>query len=287
MKLFKNILSPFPYTRGLVAESLSALRTCALATIILFFIRPFGLEEAATTTILGFGVVVFLSALLNIVATLFVFRRFIDEEKWCVWKEVVRVLIYLSLNVLATLLVANYTLTIQLDAIMVFKFIGFTVLFSIMPVSIRTISVKNWLLKQRLKEAQELAIIIDEKSPENNSLDEIVLKSNIVNDAFVTNSNDLLFIEAEKNYVTIVSNKKGKVHKTLLRLSLVKAQEQITSDAIIRCHRSFLININAVSKVRGNSQGLKLVLSDELPPVPVSRSYKEKVVKKINIFNSN
>ena len=287
MQLFNNFLSPFPYTRGLVAESFSGLRACALATLILFLIRPFGLDEATATTILGFGVAVFLSALLNIIGTLFVFRRFINEEKWNVWKEVARVLIYLSLNVLAILLVANHTLPIQLDSIMVFKFIGFTILFAIIPISIRTIGVKNWLLKQQLKEAQELANVIEENSPENNSFDEIVLKSNIVNDAVATNSKDLLFIEAEKNYVTIVVNKDGKIHKTLLRLSLVKAQEQITSDAIIRSHRSFLVNINAVSKVIGNSQGLKLVLSDELTPVPVSRSHKEEVVKKINMFHSN
>jgi len=112
------------------------------------------------------------------------------------------------------------------------------------------------------------------------------LKSNIVNDIITTNSKDFLFIEAEKNYITIVDNKCGKICKSLLRLSLIKAQEQITNDNIIRCHRSYLININTVCKVIGNSQGLKIVFSDELQPVPVSRSYKKEVIKKINLFHS-
>lgn len=288
MQLFNNLLSPFPYTRGLVTESFSALRACILATLILFLIRPFGLNEATVTTIIGFGAAVFLSALLNILVALFIFRRFINEEKWTVWKEVLRILIYLSINVIAILLYANYTLPIQLDKVLILKFIGFTVLFAIIPISIRTISVKNWLLKRRLKEAQELANVIEKKSQDYNSSNDcnIVLKSNIVNEIITIRSKDFLFIEAEKNYITIVDNKCGKIRKTLLRLSLIKAQEQITNDNVVRCHRSYLININMVSKVIGNSQGLKIVFSDELQPIPVSRSYKKEVVKKINLIHS-
>lgn len=282
MQLFNNLLSPFPYTRGLIAESFSALKTCILATIILLVIRPFGLDKVTATTILGFGLVVFVSALINILVALFVVRKFVNEEKWTVWKEVIRVLIYLCVNVIAIMVFANYTLPIELDNIIILKFISHTILFAIIPISIRTVSIKNWLLKQRLKEAHKLANIIEERASDNNSTDVIVLKSNIVNDVVTTSFKDLLFIEADKNYITIVENSNGKVRKTLLRLSLIKAQEQITNDIIIRCHRSFLVNINAVSKAIGNSQGLKLVFLDELKTVPVSRSYKEEVMQKIN-----
>lgn len=286
MQLFNNLSSPFPYTRGLTTETFSALRACILATLILFLLRPFGLGEASTSIILGFGIVVFLSALLNIIAALYVFRKFINEERWTVWKEILRTLIYLSINVIAILFFANRALSIQLNQLVIFKFIGFTILFATVPISIRTISVKNLLLKQRLREAQDLAKIIEDKPIKNDPLNGIILKSNIVNDVVTTNCKDLLFIEAEKNYIAIVDRKQGEINKTLLRLSLIKAYEQIKNDSIIRCHRSYLVNINAVRKVTGNSQGLKLVFSDELQPIPVSRSYKEEVMRKISQLHS-
>jgi len=286
MQLFNNLSSPFPYTRGLTTETFSALRACILATLILFLLRPFGLGEASISIILGFGIVVFLSALLNIIVALYVFRKFINEERWTVWKEILRTLIYLSINVIVILFFANRALSIQLNQLVIFKFIGFTILFATVPISIRTISVKNLLLKQRLREAQDLAKIIEDKPIKNDPLNGIILKSNIVNDVVTTNCKDLLFIEAEKNYIAIVDRKQGEINKTLLRLSLIKAYEQIKNDSIIRCHRSYLVNINAVRKVTGNSQGLKLVFFDELQPIPVSRSYKEEVMRKISQLHS-
>jgi DNA-binding LytR/AlgR family response regulator len=45
---------------------------------------------------------------------------------------------------------------------------------------------------------------------------------------------------------------------------------------IVRCHRSYLVNLNAVNEINGNAQGLKLSIN-KMPSggcsVPVSRSY--------------
>ena len=283
--LIKKITAPFPYTRGFVPEIFSTLKVCFIATLIFFFFKPFGLEEVTTSTIFGFGLAVFLSALFNISISLSVVRTFINEEKWCVWKEIIRVLIYLFINIIVIILFASYNFEINLSSFTILKFVGVTIFLSIIPLSLRVVSVNNWLLKKKLQEAEHLSEILKDKKLENaNTI--IQLKSNIVNDIVETNNEELQFIEADKNYIAITELKNGEPKKKLLRLSIVKALEQIEGENIVRCHRSFIVNLKAVTSVTGNSQGLKLVLSENIQPIPVSRSYKKEITDKLSSLGS-
>ncbi|OUR97727.1 hypothetical protein A9Q86_16070 [Flavobacteriales bacterium 33_180_T64] len=283
MSIIENITAPFPYTRGFISETLSILKVCLLATLIFFFFKPFGLEQANTLLILGFGFVVCLSAVLNIIISLYVVRAFINEDKWKVWKEVIRTVIYLCINSIAIIIYANYNFDISLGVFTIFKFIGVTVILAIIPISIRVVSINNWLLKNKLKEAQHLSEGIKENIGDDEGVI-IELRSNIVNDVVKTTTNNLLFIEAEKNYIIITELKENMTNENLLRLSLIKALEQIQNEHFIRCHRSYVVNLKAVKKVTGNSQGLKLVFGDDLKHVPVSRSYKKEVTEKLQTF---
>lgn len=277
----KKITAPFPYTRGFIPEIISTLKVCLLATLIFFFFKPFGLEKVATSIILGFGFIVFLSALFNIVVSLIVVRHLINEERWCVWKEVIKSLAYLSINIIAIILFAKYNFDIKLSAFTIFKFVGLTIFIAIIPISIRVVSINNWLLKKKLKEAQHLSDVLKDRKFENEGV-VIELRSNIVNDIIKTTTNALQFIEADRNYITITELKENKPKNSLLRLSIIKALEQIEDENIVRCHRSYVVNLKAVTSVRGNSQGLKLLLSESLKPIPVSRSYKKVVTKKLS-----
>ena len=40
----------------------------------------------------------------------------------------------------------------------------------------------------------------------------------------------------------------------------------------LRCHRSFIVNIEQIKQVKGNSQGVNLMLGDGIDYVPVSRT---------------
>lgn len=281
-KLLKSFLSPFPYSRGFVKESVSVLRACLLATIVLFLLKPFGLKDASSSTIVGFGVAVLCSAFLNLAISQLLLKKFIEEEKWTVWKEVIRTLIYLAINVIVIMFYAQYALIIELDGDVVLRFVSYTLLFAVVPISVRVIGVNNWLLKQQLLQAKELASVIEKNESVDSQHKPIVLESNIVKDVMKVDFSNLLYIEAETNYINVILNEEGAIKKRLLRLSLVKAQQQINNKAIIRCHRSYLINIHNISKVTGNSQGLKLIFSEELQPIPVSRTYKEEVIERIN-----
>lgn len=83
----------------------------------------------------------------------------------------------------------------------------------------------------------------------------------------------LLYIEAQGNYVFVYHLESGTTRKSLLRTTMKKLERQLDHYAIMRCHRSFLVNTRRVGKVTGNAHQLQLHLSGAEDTVPVSRSY--------------
>lgn len=90
--------------------------------------------------------------------------------------------------------------------------------------------------------------------------------------------NDLLYIQAADNYVTIVYNHHNKQAKYMLRSSLKLIESEFSSLPLIRCHRSYMVNFEKVKIIRREKEGLKIEL-DAMPPaeIPISKTYMEEV----------
>lgn len=86
---------------------------------------------------------------------------------------------------------------------------------------------------------------------------------------------EIAYLKAEGNYVEIVTVKAGVRHSTLLRATLREAEAALAGRAVqvMRCHRSYLVNVAKVRHVEGGAQGLVLTMEVPGMEVPVSRSY--------------
>jgi len=82
-----------------------------------------------------------------------------------------------------------------------------------------------------------------------------------------------LYAEAMQNYLAVHYEEDGIVKKEVFRLAMKELESQISGHAILRCHRSFMVNQNRISKISGNAQGLKLKLDNVEELIPVSRTY--------------
>ena len=80
---------------------------------------------------------------------------------------------------------------------------------------------------------------------------------------------DILYIEAENNYVQLVTAEK----KLLLRLALSQLLEKIHFKPLVRIHRSFAVNMNAIQSFTDQE-----ILVNKTP-LPIGRSYKEDFLK--------
>ena len=68
-------------------------------------------------------------------------------------------------------------------------------------------------------------------------------------------------------------NSDGQLKKQTDRATLKSILQAAIGSAIVRTHRSYLVNQEAIIATEGNAQGLLLTLSDCEVKVPVSRTY--------------
>ena len=91
---------------------------------------------------------------------------------------------------------------------------------------------------------------------------------------------NLFYIKSEDNYVNVFYLKKGKVSNYMLRCKLQTIENNCVGDTMIRCHRSYIVNISNVSVLHNESDGFMLDFDyEELESVPVSKTYSTKVME--------
>lgn len=94
---------------------------------------------------------------------------------------------------------------------------------------------------------------------------------------------DLRYIEAQDNYISVHYLDKGSVKKHLLRAKIREVEDLLEDDFIVRCHRSFIVNVHAVERVTRDGHQMKLFLSNLSDFVPVSRSYIPKIESLLDV----
>ena len=91
---------------------------------------------------------------------------------------------------------------------------------------------------------------------------------------------NLYYIESSDNYVNIYYENKGKIARFLLRRSLKSIEESYAYYPLVRCHRSYVVNINKVKVLRKDKEGIFLDLDYlDLPDLPISKTYSGQVIK--------
>lgn len=101
----------------------------------------------------------------------------------------------------------------------------------------------------------------------------ITLESENGKDSISVPLRALRYIEAQDNYVSIHYLMGDRIKKELLRTTMKTLEPKLKKVSVIRCHRSYMVNMNAVVKAKGTGHQLQLYLSDISFSIPVSRSY--------------
>ncbi|MBP5413198.1 MAG: response regulator transcription factor [Bacteroidales bacterium] len=88
------------------------------------------------------------------------------------------------------------------------------------------------------------------------------------------------FLEAADNYVNIYYLNKNKLNKCMLRNTLKNLEEQLKDKGFIRCHRSYMVNINKIKLIQKEKEGLFINLDlEEADNIPISKTYAEDILQ--------
>jgi hypothetical protein len=100
--------------------------------------------------------------------------------------------------------------------------------------------------------------------------------------------NDLLYLEAADNYVSIHYVDRGKEATYLIRNSLKNMEENFSGTNIVRCHRSYMVNFDKVKIIRRERDGLVLELDmKEKGVLPISATYVDDVMRLFSKYSGS
>ena len=91
---------------------------------------------------------------------------------------------------------------------------------------------------------------------------------------FETDINNLLYLQSSDNYIDICYKNRSSVEHKLVRNTLAAVEKSLNHPALIRCHRSFIINKYYVRSIKRSAGRYKIVIETSNVEIPVSRKYK-------------
>lgn len=103
---------------------------------------------------------------------------------------------------------------------------------------------------------------------------------------FSVKMDNLLYLEASDNYVSIYYLNQQKVARFMLRNTLKNLEDGLDEKVLVRCHRSFMVNCEKVRVIRREKEGVRLELDLPVPrDIPVTKTYLENVMKAFSHYS--
>jgi len=265
--LIKILKKPFPEQESSFGEIRIVIIVSLFVTFFLYVFEPFGLatlESNKFLVCLGFGMMTFISAIIFEFVVGRLLRLKGELEKWTLGKWILY-----NIGVMLVISLANFLFA----RILFFGFIEWkllpammygTFMIGIIPISV--IGGLSLLIQEKKYQGIAADINHHKKVEPDKREDERLL--------FGIPLSRIQYVEALQNYVYIgYTDAGGQFKKMTERATLKNILEEVTNSSIIKSHRSFLVNRDAIVSISGNAQGLLLQLSESDRTVPVSRSY--------------
>ncbi len=261
----KVIRKPFPkgenrlwYYRSLGILSLFAI-------VFLYIYKPFGMHQLKNKSFLiyvGFGAMTFLGGTVYelIIYRLKKFRK--NHTSFTFGKWLLNNLGAMLCISLANFLFARFTFFGYVEWSLFPTMIYGTFMVGIIPL----IMVGGFfIISQKNKDQNITNEVIVAQENSSNTKHQLLFNIPIL---------QIRYIEALQNYVKIAYiDNDGHLKIQIERATLKEIQTKVKDSSILKCHRSYLVNVNAIINTVGNSQGLSLTLSDCDMIIPVSRTW--------------
>jgi hypothetical protein len=294
--MLRLLRQPFPFEDSLRVKLVRAGLIGLFVGFFLAVFQPFGIQDWQTTgktiKLFGFGLVTGLITAGHFVVWPALFPAWFAESSWTVGKMIGFISALLLTIAVANVLYLSVLVGSPITASGLIGSIGVTFLIGIFPITGAVLTSYVLRLRAYVRSADELsqrpstpdpALTIINLSPDAVPGPDAVftLTAETGKDAISLTASDLLLIESSDNYATVIYLKQAVSTRILLRNTLSRLEAQANRPDIVRCHRSFVVNLDRVERVTGNAQGYRLYLLGGQFVVPVARQYNATLVAKL------
>lgn len=288
-KLTELLRSPYP---TLYQRWKAVVIPPIIIFLILYILQPFGISRiegdkcwvalgSALIAASGSGIFTYLLPAL--------FPSYYKEKNWTLGKYMLNLFLLLLLISVGVWAYVSFLIGRWLDGRLFFLALTWVMVLAPFPTIFFLMWNRNLLLTRNLREATEMNFYLSKKisreekeisSEEKEVSSELLTFSGGTKEVLQVPAAEFLYAEAEGNYIKVHYRplQGGKIVQKMLRATMKQAEEAIADcPFVIRCHRAYLVNMQWVVKVDGNSQGYRLRLDGSEEEIPVSRAYAKEV----------
>lgn len=269
---------PYPYNDHLI-YNLKVVAGISLGMFLFFLFFqpieniPFNFENRLLFYT-GFpGIILFTFCLFRILIPS-LFPRFFTASVWTLWRDIWLHGISWAFMSVAFVFYTRHVGLVPITFILTIKLVLLSLASIIIFVIINEFRRIRWHLlllyrKNQLKGVPSHGQSIPRQSPL------IRFPSSLKSEKLELPLEQVILVKAADNYIEVVwENDQKEIDRKLLRSSLAKTDRYLQSfPALIRCHRTYMINIERVEKLTGSTHNSQLHLKGYPEPIPVSRHY--------------
>lgn len=273
--MLKILEQPYPHSDSNSTKAFISLGTGFFIALFLIYFEPFSINELTTPHktifLAGYGIISTIIMLVFYFIVPFIFPNYFKEENWTVGRDIFSIMLNVVFIAFCNVLYSQIIFWNwgKLDIIKLLEMISYTFILGIFPtVGIVTLNYIYYLKRYSSPPQPSTSQPLSQNEP-------LTLIAENEKDSIIFSQEDLFYIESNDNYSTVIFQKEELILKELIRSSLIRLENQILAESIVRCHRSYIVNLDKVIKISGNAQGYKLHLKDSDFIVPVARKYSE------------
>lgn len=265
--LFELLNRPFPEEDSWAVYLWNILLISGFVAGFLYLFQPFGIhaiESHKLLICLGFGAMTFLASLLfdqlnSLIKRLRNSNRTFTFGHWIIQ----------TIGLVFTISLANFFYARSLFGTLRWEFLP-SMIYSTFAIGIFPLFFMGALALIRAeRKYQHVADTINQRPPRTNST-----SYSAEEQLYSIPKGQIRYVEALQNYVKIgYVSAEGDLIEQTERATLKSVLALVGKGPIVRCHRSYLVNQEAITSTAGNAQGLLLSLRDCEKKIPVSRSY--------------
>lgn len=281
MQIKQWLHKPYPLISDIKVKLAVSL---AFGFFIYFFLlsfQPFGLADIVANKslyILGFGVITFLVMLFNNTVVPAMLPTLFEIDKWIILKNFLFVLWNVVLITLSNYSYNTYVGGSSVQQHDLFTFIAITISVGIFPIIILVFLNELYLNGKHSR----MALALNNQLHSEHNMDKLktIGKIHIVGetkqDSLEFEENNLIFIKADNNYCLVHYLQNSQITTQLLRITLKSFEDQVEhSPNILRCHRSYIVNKQQISKISGNARAYYLHFDGCDDKIPLSRGFQK------------
>lgn len=262
--------------------------------LFLIFFKPFGLIGLGSLLVsvaLGYGAIcMVLMQVLNLLVPR-LRPGFFDPEKWTVGREIAWNLANVAVVGLGNALYSMAIGMVRFSWAEVSRFELYTVAIGAFPIAVVVLLNEARLNRRYVQGAQRFnadlhpAVVPKPETteiPASSQADPpvpevlVTIPSETGREDLIVPLKDLLFIRSAGNYMDVHIVKNSELERSVVRGSLKRVEEALSGHPrSLRCHKSYLVNLDHVISVSGNAQGYHLHLGHGAGSIPVSRRLNE------------